>query len=59
LRHLYNARELLALILICYHNLYYYLRLMGEIRKALAAGRFEEFCREFTARRKGEENESL
>jgi queuine tRNA-ribosyltransferase len=58
LRHLYNARELLALILICQHNLHLYLSLMGDIRAALAAGCFDEFCREFAARRKNEEDES-
>jgi queuine tRNA-ribosyltransferase len=58
LRHLYQARELLALILICYHNLYYYLDLMGELREALGAGRLEDYCREFEARRKSGEDES-
>jgi queuine tRNA-ribosyltransferase len=33
------------------HNLYYYNRLMEEIRTALEAGTFEEFRRAFYAKR--------
>lgn len=45
LRHLFKAKEVLALRLATYHNLYYLLRLMAQIRQAIAEGRFEEFRR--------------
>ncbi len=47
LRHLYLCREILAYRLLTIHNLYYYLHLMAEIRRALAGGFFQEFRREF------------
>lgn len=47
LRHLYLCREILAYRLLTIHNLYYYLQLMAEIRRALAGGVFQEFRREF------------
>ena len=50
LRHLYKAGEILAARLATYHNLYYYLGLMTEMRAQIAAGRFEEFRRQFHAR---------
>ena len=49
LRHLHKSKEILAAILVCYHNLHVYQTLMRDIRQALAAGRFEDFCREFEA----------
>lgn len=52
LRHLHMAREILAAVLVCYHNLYVYQSLMKDIRRALAEKRFEEFCEEFERRRK-------
>jgi len=51
LRHLFQAREMLAYRLLTLHNLYYYLNLMAEMRQALAAGRFADFCREFYRQR--------
>jgi len=51
LRHLYLAREILCYRLLTLHNLYYYLHLMGEIRQAVAAGRFAAFRREFYEKR--------
>jgi queuine tRNA-ribosyltransferase len=51
LRHLHKAKEILAATLICYHNLHIYLDLMRETRAALAQNRFEEFYREFEAKR--------
>lgn len=47
LRHLYQARELLASHLLTVHNLRYYTALMERMRRALEADRFLEFYREF------------
>lgn len=40
LRHLYMAKEILALRLLTLHNLTYYGRLMSDIRESIAAGDF-------------------
>jgi len=50
LRHLFNAGEVLGLRLVTYHNLYFYHRLMADIRQAIAAGAFEQLRRERTER---------
>ncbi|MDI3281494.1 MAG: tRNA guanosine(34) transglycosylase Tgt, partial [Bacillota bacterium] len=50
LRHLFKAQELLALRLATYHNLYYLLRLMRELRCAIEKGTFEEFRRSWWER---------
>jgi queuine tRNA-ribosyltransferase len=44
LHHLFLAEEMLGPILLSLHNVTYYSRLMAEIRQAIAAGRFAEFC---------------
>ena len=49
IRHLFNAEEVLGLRLVTYHNLYFYHRLMADIRHATAAGTFGEFARRFAA----------
>ena len=46
IRHLFKARELLAMRLCVYHNLYFYNRLMEQIREAIANGNWESFKRE-------------
>ena len=43
LRHLYNAREILAARLVTYHNVYFYTRLMSEAREAILRGVFPQF----------------
>lgn len=43
LRHLYTSRELLAYRLNTIHNLWYFLELMRQMRRAIGAGTFEEF----------------
>ncbi|MDR2649423.1 MAG: tRNA guanosine(34) transglycosylase Tgt [Clostridiales bacterium] len=43
IRHLFKAKEMLALRLCVLHNLYYYNTLMGEIRSALDENRFARF----------------
>jgi queuine tRNA-ribosyltransferase len=47
LRHLYVSGELLSYRLNTVHNLYYYLSLMDQARKAVLAGSFGDFYREF------------
>src|SRR3954463_3547714 len=43
LHHLFAAGEMLGPTLLTLHNLAYYLRLMGEAREAIRAGRFDDF----------------
>jgi queuine tRNA-ribosyltransferase len=47
LRHLFKAGELLAYRLATIHNVHFLLRLMRDIRQAIAAGTFMAFSREF------------
>lgn len=49
LRHLLNVNEILGLRMLSVHNSYVYLKLMADVRAALAAGSFAEFHREFIA----------
>ena len=50
LRHLYQARELLAPRLFSLHNLHFYQRLMADMRAAIRAGEFREFQARFLDR---------
>jgi queuine tRNA-ribosyltransferase len=47
LRHLYRAGEILASQLNTFHNLYYYLDLMRQMREAIQGNCFNEFRRDF------------
>jgi queuine tRNA-ribosyltransferase len=49
-RHLFNAGEVLGLRLVTYHNLYYYHRLMADVRRAITEGNFDRFKREYIER---------
>ncbi len=51
LRHLFRAGEILSARLNTYHNLYYYLDLMRQVREAIAESRFAAFRQEFYAKR--------
>lgn len=51
LRHIFQAREILASRLNTWHNLHYYLSLMEGARAAIAADRFADFRREFYEKR--------
>jgi len=51
LRHLDKCNEILGAHLNTVHNLYFYQRLMAEIRDAIGAGRFESYASEFYALR--------
>ncbi|MDD2752279.1 MAG: tRNA guanosine(34) transglycosylase Tgt [Candidatus Omnitrophica bacterium] len=47
IRHLFNAEETLGLMLLSYHNLYFFLKLMRDIRQAIKENQFNEFKKEF------------
>jgi queuine tRNA-ribosyltransferase len=47
LRHLFMAREILAMILNTIHNIRYYMRLMEEIRSAIMDGQYLDFRNHF------------
>ncbi len=49
LRHLYMSREILAYRLNTIHNVYYYVNLMKDLRKAVMQGRYSEFRSNFHA----------
>jgi queuine tRNA-ribosyltransferase len=49
LRHLLNVGEILGLRMVSVHNSHMFMKLMTDIRAALAAGAFGEFRREFIA----------
>ena len=50
LHHLFRAKELLAYRLATIHNLRFILRLMEEMRAAIATGEFADYRREFHSR---------
>ena len=50
LRHLFKAREMLGPRLASLHNLRFVLRLMAEMREAIAAGRFAAYRADFLGR---------
>jgi queuine tRNA-ribosyltransferase len=50
LHHLFRAGEILGQVLLSWHNLSFFQTLMGEMRAAIAEGRFEAFRRAFHAR---------
>ena len=47
LRHLFKAKEILALRLAVLHNLHFYNKLMREIRQAIEENRFVTYKRQF------------
>jgi len=47
IRHLFKAKEMLAMRLCVMHNLYFYNELMKKIRDALDLGEFERFYRHY------------
>jgi queuine tRNA-ribosyltransferase len=48
LRHLYNAGEMLASVLLTHHNLAFFLDTMRRVRQSIRSGDFTKFRREFT-----------
>jgi queuine tRNA-ribosyltransferase len=53
LHHLHKLNEILGARLNSIHNLHYYQELMSDIRKAIEAGRYEEFQASFKLARAG------
>ena len=49
LHHLFKAEEVLSLMLLSWHNIYYYQDLMREMQCAIEAGRFADFEASFHA----------
>jgi queuine tRNA-ribosyltransferase len=49
LRHLFQSHEILASVLNTYHNLYFYLDMVGEIRDAISSCGFAEYALAFKA----------
>jgi len=47
IRHLVNLNEISGLRLLSYHNVYFYVRLMRQIREAIEQDRFFEFQKDF------------
>ncbi|MDD5706971.1 MAG: tRNA guanosine(34) transglycosylase Tgt [Kiritimatiellae bacterium] len=53
IRHLLNVNEILGVRLLTIHNIHCYMEYMREMRDAIAAGTFEAWRREETARLRG------
>ena len=53
LHHVFRAGEIIAAMLLTWHNLHYYQELMAGLRTAIAAGRLADFVAEFEAARAG------
>jgi queuine tRNA-ribosyltransferase len=49
LHHLFRAEEVLGLMLLTWHNLYYYQDVMRGLRAAIAEGRVQDYAVSFTA----------
>jgi len=47
LRHLFNAKEMLGLVLLSLHNVYFFLDLMRRIRQAIKEDKFSQFKQMF------------
>lgn len=47
IRHLIKANEILAHRLLSYHNVYFLVKLMSEIRTAISEGQFDKFYQNF------------
>jgi len=50
LRHLLRANEILGLRMLSVHNSHMYLKVMADVRAAIASGTFAEFYREFISK---------
>ena len=44
IRHYFFAAEMLGPVLVSVHNIRFYQRFMADVRRAIAQGRFDEFC---------------
>jgi queuine tRNA-ribosyltransferase len=52
LHHLFKAEEMLGPMLLTWHNLAFYQRLMQSLREAIAAKRLNDFAEEFLSKYK-------
>ncbi len=59
LHHVFRAQEMISGMLLTWHNLHYYQQLMGGMRDAITAGRFNSFVNEFNALRSEGDVETL
>ena len=59
IHHLQKCNEILAVMLLSWHNIRYYERLMQGIRKALSEDRLDEFVEEFYKKQKQGDIEEL
>jgi len=59
LHHVFKAQEIIASMLMTWHNLHYYQELMAGMRAAIAAGTFDAFETRFRAQRAQGDVESL
>jgi queuine tRNA-ribosyltransferase len=59
LRHLYQAGEMTASILISHHNLAFFMDTMRRSREAIRSSRFTEFRKDFLDRLKGEDADDV
>lgn len=57
LRHLYLSGEILAGMLITRHNLYFYMEIIREARKAIESGVYEAFADAFSSGMNADDNE--
>lgn len=59
IRHLVNVNEILGLKLISYHNVYFYVNLMKQIRASIEANRYADFQKKFLAQYCANEGETI
>ncbi|MFP1645589.1 tRNA guanosine(34) transglycosylase Tgt [Pontitalea aquivivens] len=59
LHHVYRSQEIIASMLMTWHNLHYYQELMAGLRGAIAQGRLADFVRDFHATRAAGDIEPL
>lgn len=59
IRHLFNINEILGLRLISYHNVYFYVNLMRQIRAAIQEDRYADFQKQFLNQYCAGEGEAL
>jgi queuine tRNA-ribosyltransferase len=56
LRHLYMAKEILAMTLNTIHNIRYFMNLMTQIRAEIETGKYQEFKKDFLSKKHRETN---
>jgi queuine tRNA-ribosyltransferase len=59
IRHLFNVSEILALRLVSWHNLHFYLDLMRKIRATIREGTFQDFRKQFVENYKEPQDEKI